>query len=359
MKQQALRLPIKLIFLESEERKLMVMENLNFPLNEDELFYKSYHAAARSPQTLQTFLKSVNKKDVLKRRLIVPEIFPNQIYGEETSDRIIVIRRYNRYTPAILHRHAHFEIACVFGECVFNVGFEKLSLTAGDVIILPPEILHTVEAFSDAAIIFDINLRGNGFYETFAPLIKGSHAVNKFFAEGLHGKGSIKYLLFHTADDNFLRENILRMFGEGNGGDEYTEQLLIGYLLLGFVRVMRRHLTDFEMSELQPTNLPDNFLVMKYIQENLATVTLEKLAEHFNFSVSHCSRLIKAATGLNFNEWRKTLRLNRAEYLLTNTNQRVEEISSAIGYLNAENFIRAFQKEFGMTPAKYRKTNKK
>ena len=352
-------MPIKLIFLEPEERRSMPMENLNFPMNEDELFYKSYHVAAQSPKTLQAFLKSVNKKDALKRRLIVPEIFSNQIYSEEMPDKTITIKRYNRYTPAILHRHAHFEIACVFGECVFNVGFDKLSLTAGDVIILPPETLHTVEAFSEDAIIFDINLRGNGFYETFAPLVKGSHAVNKFFAEGLHGKGSIKYLLFHTADDNFLRENILRMFSEGNGGDEYTEQLLIGCLLLGFVRVMRRHLTDFEMSTSQPTNLPDNFLIMNYIQSNLATVTLEKLAEHFNFSVSHCSRLIKAATGLNFNEWRKILRLKRAVHLLKNTAQSVEEISTAIGYLNAENFIRTFQKEFGMTPAKYRKTNKK
>lgn len=334
------------------------MENLNFLLNEDELFYKSYNVAARTPQTLQTFLKSVNKKDVLKRRLIIPEIFPNQIYNEENPNRVIAINRYNRYTPAILHQHSHFEIACVFGECIFNVGFDRLSLVAGDIIILPPKAFHTVKAFSDTAIIFDINLRVNGFYETFASLVKGSHVVNKFFAEGLYGKGSIKYLLFHTANDTFLSENILRMVEDKLNADGYTEQFLIGCLILGFVHLMRCHLKDFEMCATQPTNLPDNFLIMNYIQENLATVTLENLAAQFNFSVSRCSRLIKAATGANFNEWRKILRLKRAKYLLTNTNQSIEEIASAIGYLNAENFIRLFQKEFGMTPAKYRKTNK-
>ena len=121
---------------------------------------------------------------------------------------------------------------------------------------------------------------------------------------------------------------------------------------------MRRHLTNFEMSAAQPTNLPDNFLLMNYIQKNLATVTLEELAGHFNFSVSHCSRLIKTATGVGFKEWKKILRLKRAKYLLTNTNLGVAEISSALGWLNPENFIRSFQKEFGMTPAKYRKKNK-
>ena len=329
-----------------------------FPLNEDEIFYKKYYAAAQSPQTLQNFLKSVNKKDAQRRQLILPEIFPEQIYYEESSDRTITIKRYNRYTPAIIHKHSHFEIACVFGECVFNVGFDNLSLTAGDIIILPPETLHTVEAFNDNSIIFDVNLRGKDFYERFAPLIMGSHVVNKFFAEGLHGKSPIKYLLFHTANDEFTRENVMRMLEDELTGDEYTEQFLIGCLILGFVRLMRRHMKNFEMRAIQPTNLPDNFLIMNYIQENLSSVNLEDVARQFNFSISHCSRMIKAATGLNFNEWRKILRLKRAEYLLMNTSQSIEEISNAIGYLNAENFIRAFQKEFGMTPAKYRKINK-
>ena len=318
------------------------MRNFKFPLNEDELFYKKYHVAAQSPQTLKAFLSSVNKKDALRRRLIIPELFPNQTYHNE-HDKIISIERYNRYTPAILHKHSDFEILYIFnGQCTQNIGFESLRLQRGDLIFTAPEILHTLEAFDDESIIFEIVLRHNDFYEMFAPLVKGTHIVNKFFAEGLHGKSPIKYLLFHTAEDKFTRENALRMLEDELNADDYTEQFLIGCLILGFVHLMRCHLKDFEMSTSQP----------------LATVTLEKLAEHFNFSVSHCSRLIKAATGLNFNEWRKTLRLNRAEYLLTNTNQRVEEISSAIGYLNAENFIRAFQKEFGMTPAKYRKINK-
>lgn len=329
-----------------------------FPLNEDEIFYKKYHTAAKSPQSLQDFLKSINKKDAQRHQLIIPELFPNQTYSEESPDRIITIKRYNRYTPAIIHKHLNFEIACVFGECIFNVDFDNLLLEEGDIIILPPKTLHTVEAFSDESIIFDINLRGKGFYEKFAPLVMGSHVVNKFFAEGLHGKSPIKYLLFHTANDEFHRENILRMLENELTGDAYTEQFLIGCLILGFVRLMRKHTKNFEMKTAQPTNLPDNFLIMNYIPENLATVNLEDVARQFNFSVSYCSRMIKAATGLNFNEWRKILRLKRAEYLLMNTNQSIEEISNAIGYLNAENFIRSFQKKFGMTPAKYRKLNK-
>mgnify|MGYP002624319924 CR=1 FL=1 len=334
------------------------MRNFKFPLNEDELFYKKYHVAAQSPQTLKEFLSSVNKKDALRRRLIIPELFPNQTYHNE-SDKIISIERYNRYTPAILHKHSDFEILYIFnGQCTQNIGFESLRLQRGDLIFTAPEILHTLEAFDDESIIFEIVLRHNDFYEMFAPLVKGTHIVNKFFAEGLHGKSPIKYLLFHTAEDKFTRENALRMLEDELNADDYTEQFLIGCLILGFVHLMRCHLKDFEISTSQPTNLPDNFLLMNYIQKNLATVTLEELARHFNFSISHCSRLIKAATGFGFKELKKILRLRRAEYLLTNTNQSVAEIAGTLGWLNPENFIRSFQKEFGMTPAKYRKINK-
>lgn len=328
-------------------------------MNDEELFYKGYHIAAQTPQTLNDFLKSVNKKNAQRRQLIIPDLFPNQMYYEDVSNKIISVKRFNRYTPSILHRHSHFEIVYIFdGQCVQNIGFENITLYRGDIVITAPETLHTFEANDDSDIVFEINLRRDSFYEMFAPLVKGSHAVNKFFAEGLHGKSSIKYLLFHTEDDEFIRNNVLRMFAEENNGEEYSEQFLIGCLILGFVRLMRRHLTCLEINVSHSSNLPDNFLVMNYIQENLATVTLEELAKHFNFSLSHCSRMIKASTGFGFKDWKKILRLKKAKYLLTSTNQSVAEISSTLGWLNAENFIRTFQKEFGMTPAKYRKINK-
>ena len=294
----------------------------------------------RSDGGTGNFANYTNKKDASRRPLIVPEIFLNQTYyGSKDIDRAITITRYKKSTTEIPHKHPYFEIVYVYrGQCTQNIGFDSLSLHSGDLIITAPETLHTLEVNDDADIIFEINLRREGFYEIFAPLVKGSHTVNKFFAEGLHNKSPIKYLLFHTANDTFISENILRMFAKEN-------------------HLMRCHLKDFEMCATQPTNLPDNFLIMNYIQENLATVTLENLAAQFNFSVSRCSRLIKATTGANFNEWKKILRLKRAKYLLTNTSQSIAEISSALGWLNAENFIRSFQKNFGISPIRYRIKN--
>ena len=45
---------------------------------------------------------------------------------------------------------------------------------------------------------------------------------------------------------------------------------------------------------------------------------------------------------------------NNIKTLLKNGNMTVENISYAIGYPNAEHFIRLFKKTFSMTPIQYR-----
>lgn len=79
------------------------------------------------------------------------------------------------------------------------------------------------------------------------------------------------------------------------------------------------------------------------------------LPKHFNFSTSYCSRLIKSTTGANFNEWKKTLRLRRAESLLVNSHYTIAEISDSLGYSNPESFIRIFKKSHDVSPSEYRK----
>ena len=173
--------------------------------------------------------------------------------------------------------------------------------------------------------MFEILLKYNNFYEMFAPLMKGNHIFNKFFSESLHDRTSIKYLLFHTGDDNFLRESMLQMFDNQLNQDAYTDQFLTGHLIINSVYLIRNYSSSVEIGISHSSNLPDDFLVMSYIQENLATISLADVAKHFNFSISHCSRLIKKATGYGFNEWKRILRLKRAQQLLANTNYNIVE----------------------------------
>ena len=83
-------------------------------------------------------------------------------------------------------------------------------------------------------------------------------------------------------------------------------------------------------------------------------MTLAEIGKHFGFSEAHCSRLIQKTTGMGFSEWKRILRVRRAENLLMNTNMTINDISLALGYENTETFIRLFRRVLHITPGRYR-----
>lgn len=103
-------------------------------------------------------------------------------------------------------------------------------------------------------------------------------------------------------------------------------------------------------------NIKDDRLItmLNYIQSNYQNVTLEDMANEFHLSTPYISKYIKDKSGKTFGEHVTQTRLKRAKTLLKNGNMTVENISYAVGYPNAEHFIRVFKKTFHMTPIQYR-----
>lgn len=81
---------------------------------------------------------------------------------------------------------------------------------------------------------------------------------------------------------------------------------------------------------------------------------LAKLAESLNISESRLRHLFKASTGSSPTEYLQSLRLRRAEELLSTSFLTIKEIRVAVGMADGSNFIRHFKKTYGMTPLEYR-----
>lgn len=336
-------------------------------LNEDEKFYKAYFQAGKSEEALRQFLKGVDREDAVRRHLVIPELLPDIIsyymddneYFSDNDDRNIFISRHNRYTPGFTHKHNFFEIVYVYsGKCVQNIGLKRLNFLQGDFIFIAPGVFHNIEVFDDETAVFNILLRKATFYQMFAPLMKQHDIVSEFFSEGLYNSQHINYLIFHTntPESVNVRKHMMQLYQEHLFHDACSDQIMIGMMTTLIGLITRHYLPTLESSLTDNVHqAPDHFLVLNYIQTNLNTVTLTDVAEHFGFSTSYCSRLIKSSTGLGFNEWKSSLRMRRAERMLLNTNKTVAAISEELGYMNPETFIRSFKKFTRMTPAQYRK----
>lgn len=351
------------IYLEKSLARIMDM-------NEDERFYKEYYEAGESPERLKQFLNGVDREDAVKRHLVIPEILPEIIsyemrdseYFKNEDDRSVYISRHNRYTPSFLHRHDFFEIIFVMtGKCSQNIGLKRYNFAEGDLVFIAPGVFHTMEVFDEETAVLNILLRKSTFDQMFAPVMKQENLMGQFFSEGLYNTKRVEYLAFHLADRDLIDKQLLflRIYREHLFHDAYSDQIMVGMLTAIFSNTMRDYQDTMESSYLELTSqTSDNFLVLSYIQNHLAEVSLSDVADHFGFSVSYCSKLIKATTGQGFNGWKRTLRMRQAEHMLLNTKKSVEDIAETLGYMNLETFIRTFKKEIHLTPSQYRKQRK-
>jgi two-component system, response regulator YesN len=102
----------------------------------------------------------------------------------------------------------------------------------------------------------------------------------------------------------------------------------------------------------------DNLLISslhEYIKTNLdKDVSLIKLAEVVYLNPAYLSRVYKQLTGVNLSDYIYNIRLSKAKKMLKDSNLKVHDIASAVGFESAAYFIRTFKKSTGMTPQEYR-----
>lgn len=94
---------------------------------------------------------------------------------------------------------------------------------------------------------------------------------------------------------------------------------------------------------------------IRFIKENYSDpgLTTQKIAIHSNFSHTYLCALFKKHTGKTLNEFITEVRMDRAKELLKNSNLKLYEISSSIGYPDANYFSTLFKKHTGCSPTKF------
>ena len=93
-----------------------------------------------------------------------------------------------------------------------------------------------------------------------------------------------------------------------------------------------------------------------YINKNYSNpqLSVRNLADHVDLSQNYFCTLFKENTQVTVNEYITRIRIERAKYLLRNTNCKLYEISDQIGIPDASYLNVLFKKFCGMTPTQYR-----
>ena len=99
----------------------------------------------------------------------------------------------------------------------------------------------------------------------------------------------------------------------------------------------------------------------QYIEEHFDDPNLNnrEIAEYFHMNISYLSTFFKENTGMSPLAYVHKVRLENAKELLLNTELTLEEISAKVGCNNSVTLNRLFKKYEGITPAVYKKKNRK
>ncbi|MFB8375466.1 AraC family transcriptional regulator [Paenibacillus taichungensis] len=99
--------------------------------------------------------------------------------------------------------------------------------------------------------------------------------------------------------------------------------------------------------------------IIQYIHEHFnESISLESLAEQWNYSIQYLSKQFKLRTGRSPIEYVIQARMAKAKELMIRTDATAQEIASSVGYSDVFYFTRLFKKQVGMTPGQYKKKMK-
>lgn len=220
-------------------------------------------------------------------------------------------------------------------------------LERGDVTIFKPFELHLAQS------------RECEYYERY---------VVNFSRESFAGilSDSEIYMLFEKIESGKIHldeektvylEKIFALAEENAQKKGFLASKLLSAMILQII------MTVLEWSEMSVSGAyidPRVAKAIQYIEKNYSqAIGLDEIANSAGLSVYYFSRQFKKMTGVSAGEYLNDVRLTKIYNLLTNTKNTLDEIAQRTGFASSGNLSRAFKKKYGISPAKFRKSNKK
>ena len=96
-------------------------------------------------------MAKVTNFDAIKR-IFAREGVNRRAFSGENS--MLVVNEIESFAQPALHHHPHEQLTYILkGECTFILGEESIHMSPGDVILVPPNVSHTLRPIGKETII--------------------------------------------------------------------------------------------------------------------------------------------------------------------------------------------------------------
>jgi AraC-like DNA-binding protein len=273
-------------------------------------------------------------------------LFEKLNFPHSTSIRALEVSGFN--SP--YSYHPEYEIVYILsGNGTRLIGQKPEPFEAGEVVLLGPNVYHWWKpndnprlVDQEIAIVIQWSAQ---LFETFSalPELKVLKTIEDLANQGV----------FYGSDTQHpIREKIKKMI---NIEECYRIPLLIE-ILLDMNNISSQKTLHGQIRKANEDLPPIIERSVVYILEHLhSNLTLAGVAEKFNLSIAHFSRLFKKSTDLSFPRFINKHRVSAICQAMEQSDLNIAELAFSYGYENLSTFNRVFKENMGITPLKYRK----
>ena len=254
-----------------------------------------------------------------------------------------------------IHWHEEMEIIKVqSGKGLVSVDGVKYTAEAGDIFILSPFVMHSINRLDDNEMISDVIVFNLRLLETG----EADVCTLKYFAPLLNEKNSVPCIVrpmdswYHPFDQSMTS---ILMCDKSKEGAELDIKANLYWM---FYHIYNNRLMNVPSNLAEDKHLYTVRKVLEYIRsEYMNEITIDKIAKHCGYSEFYLMKLFKQFTSESIVDYVNNYRLTVAGRQLRDTHDDVATIAYQVGYNNVSYFNRQFKRQYGMTPREFRSSS--
>ncbi len=292
-----------------------------------------------------------------------PRIWQNLVNSE--TGLPVVVRTVQkimdaRHHPDHISVHEEFELVYLqeIDRGTFYIDDTTINVRTDDLILIKPNIPHYLKVESTRPCRF-IVLKFT-FAKSDEPNISNisTNDFLSFISENNDFGGFFKLSSNHCANISTIMQQIMHEDKSPDGESEFLRSLLTMELFVWLSRSLR---------EQWETNLSTKGHKLQEILESAKgyiinnfnnDISLSDIAGYVYLSTSHFARAFKKQYKISPIQFLLGVRIEKAKTLLEETNLKVGDIASSVGFSAQQRFNDIFKKHLGVSPSEYRQKYK-
>ncbi len=253
-----------------------------------------------------------------------------------------------------VHKHTYFEIIFVLrGNGIHNINGNTYAYSAGDIFLLGPEDYHHFEIAEITEFCF---IRFNeSIYN--AQTEQKENTWQQIMKTLLYTSSQSRGTIVYDKHERKKLHNLLWVLEEEyeNQQSQYFE-LIRNSIMRSMMIILARNL--FGQTPASPVLKDSVEAIFMYIKQHIhnpAELTIEHLADVFNYAPDYISIFFKKHTGESLKQYITKHRMKLIEARLLFSQLTITEIADEFGYTDESHFCKQFKKFTGSTPTAFRR----